>query len=91
MGGRRSEQRRRLTWVSYILLPLRVGNDLVFIHHLHVLVLYLIAVGREKPEGAFRLQMACLCHPSPLGLAEGAIGGEGRSQGRLGAGVGGGT
>lgn len=68
---------RKLTWINCILLPLRGGNDLVFIHHLHVLVLYLIAAEREKPEGAFRLQTAGPWHPPLLGLAR-EVGGEGR-------------
>lgn len=42
----------KLTWVNQALLPFRVGDDLVFIHHLDVLILHLIAAGREKAEGS---------------------------------------
>ena len=41
-----------LTWVNRALLPFRVGNDLVFVHHLDVLILHLIAGGRERKEGS---------------------------------------
>lgn len=40
----------KLTWVNQALLPFRVGDDLVFIHHLDVLILHLIAAGREKAK-----------------------------------------
>lgn len=49
-GGRA----QKLTWVRCPLLPFRVGNDLVFIHHLDVLVLQVPVAGREKTGGSIR-------------------------------------
>lgn len=65
-GGRA----QRLTWIRCPLLPFRVGNDLVFIHHLDILVLQLPVAGREKttaPSGPGRVSLA-----SVLGRAGGA-------------------
>lgn len=58
----------KLTWVNCTLLPFRVGNDLVFIHHLDVLVLHLITAGRERMEDSIRVHAAWPCHLSCLGL-----------------------
>lgn len=59
----------KLTWVNRALLPFRVGDDLVFIHHLDVLVLHLITAGRERTEDSIKVWAAWPCHLSCLGLA----------------------
>lgn len=64
----------KLTWVNRTLLPFRVGDDLVFIHHLDVLVLHLITAGRERTEDSIRVWAAWPCHLSCLGLAGEVVG-----------------
>lgn len=57
------------TWVSSAWLPPRASDDLVFIHHLYVLVfLWLTAGGETEGSSASR---PCPCHPSSLGLVRG--------------------
>lgn len=57
------------TWVSSAWLPPRASDDLVFIHHLYVLVfLWLTARGETEGSSASR---PCPCHPSSLGLVRG--------------------
>lgn len=47
-GGRRVGRGTTLTWVSGTWLPSGVGNDLVFVHHLDVLILHLTTVGGRR-------------------------------------------
>ena len=68
-GAPSSEQ--KLTWVHGTLLPFRVGNDLVFVHHLDVLVLHLVAAEREKTGDPIRPQPGAPATGLVAGLAAG--------------------
>ena len=57
------------TWVSSAWLPPRGSDDLVFIHHLYVLV-FLRLTTRGKTEGS-SASRPHPCHPSSLGLVRG--------------------